>query len=61
MKCSKCNKEVDTLLIEIALETMVYAINGEEKELIPNLSVTSKENLCKDCFNIISESFKSLI
>ncbi len=61
MNCSKCKNEIKTMLIEISLETVVYAINDCKKEYIPNMSVKSRENLCSDCFNIMSEKLKAIL
>jgi hypothetical protein len=68
MNCSKCKKDINEgLLIEITLETNVFAIHKNEcdctceKEYIPNVSVKTKESLCRDCFNYIAESIKTLL
>jgi DNA-directed RNA polymerase subunit RPC12/RpoP len=54
-RCSRCGKEFNNLQIEILLETRTSRVKENGLwEPLPNLSVKSREVLCKECFDIFA-------
>ena len=61
VKCTRCGKEFEDLRIEVSLN--IYTEQKLETGLfeeIPNLTQTTREVLCKDCFERLCSVFEQM-
>ena len=56
-RCSRCGKEFNNFQIEVLLETKTSRLKENKLwEHLPNLSIKSREVLCRECFELFSKS-----
>jgi hypothetical protein len=57
MKCTFCGKEIDNILVLVTLGlTSKRKRDDLTWERIPNMDISTSEELCEDCFNSFSEN-----
>lgn len=60
-KCTRCQKPLEEMRVEVALATGVERLRvDKEWENIPNLSLSSREVLCPECFYAFVDKLKEL-
>lgn len=61
MNCTRCNKELKDLKIEVGLSVYVERIkeNGVTEQ-VPNSNTNSREILCFECFEEFSKALENL-
>ncbi|MCF7870398.1 MAG: hypothetical protein K9M01_04705 [Candidatus Omnitrophica bacterium] len=56
MKCTFCGKEMDEFQVGVTLNIKTSRLRNDDTwEEVPNMSLSSKEVLCSDCFSEFAE------